>query len=682
MLQEQLVQNNPARPIAANTRRSHTKSASYRPDIEGLRGIAILLVVVFHAGIPICQGGFLGVDVFFVLSGYLITGLLENEVLQTGRLRIIDFYARRIRRLLPASTCMLLATIVAAQFVFTPLEQEHLARTARSTAGYISNLWFMRQASDYFAQDTKLNPLLHTWSLAVEEQFYLVWPFLILLALRVRRSRSGLALVLVAASSASIASFIWLTKTNPPFAFFGMPARAWEFGLGGLASLVPSGRVHILGSASRFAGWIGLSAVLLSGCLLNEQTVFQYFGVLIPVLGTAAVLVAGSARSERGVSRLLGLRFLQELGRLSYSWYLWHWPVLVMALILFPALSVAGRSFCIVGSLGLAAMIHRAIENPIRFSPFLTKRPSLSVSLAVVSTILCLGISMLWQRHALRDPEDKVFAQAKNDAPRLYRLGCQADLTEAKLKECSFGDRQSSKTILLFGDSHAAQWFPPLERIASAKSWHLVTLTKSGCPAADVPIFNYQLGRSMPECTAWRKAALKRISELKPTLVVIGSSTIYLNNGPNNTGISESRWRDGTRETLLSLNSMGLQTLLIGNSPRMGFDVPICLSRLIRHRSLSCAVSRSVALPAGASKAEIQAAGGIDRVSSLELSDQICDNNTCPPVLNGMVLYRDADHLTASFAETLAPQMEVRITPLMDGQNPFPSAESQTSKPR
>jgi peptidoglycan/LPS O-acetylase OafA/YrhL len=213
--------------------------AAKRADIEGLRGIAVLLVVLYHAGIPFVPGGYIGVDVFFVLSGYLITGLLIDEFEKTGRLDLLGFYARRARRLLPASCVMLLVVALVGTLVLSPLEMKPLAGTTLWTAVYSSNLWFLRFASSYFDPAADTNPLLHTWSLAVEEQFYMLWPVLILAVLRYGRGRRKLAWAMLALAALSLGGAIYFTRTNQPWAFFFSPLRAWEFAVGGLAVMVP-----------------------------------------------------------------------------------------------------------------------------------------------------------------------------------------------------------------------------------------------------------------------------------------------------------------------------------------------------------------------------------------------------------------------------------------------------------
>src|SRR3984885_5243991 len=317
------------------------KSPEFRSDIEGLRAVAVLLVVACHCGVSWCRGGFIGVDVFFVLSGYLITGLLMAEIRRTSRLDLPRFYARRARRLLPALLLVLLATLAAGELIQGPQELEFAGRAARATALYISNVFFDHNAADYFAPDVESNPFLHTWSLGVEEQFYLVWPLLLLLGMQRRRSNRPLIWLLAGVASLSLLFCIWSTAHRPTLAFYELPARAWEFGLGGL--LACAGVSTLRGATASLLGWLGLAAILVAAYVLRDGAGFPGWLATIPALGTVAVLSAGPARSPYGVGLLLDSPPMQYLGARSYSWYLWHWPFIVLAAAMAPGIPVVGK---------------------------------------------------------------------------------------------------------------------------------------------------------------------------------------------------------------------------------------------------------------------------------------------------------------------------------------------------
>jgi peptidoglycan/LPS O-acetylase OafA/YrhL len=649
--------------MGATATRHREKPFGFRSDIEGLRGIAILLVVVFHAQSHWVRGGFVGVDVFFVLSGYLITGLIFDEITRSGRVDVARFYARRTRRLLPACVVMLLSVILVAHVVYSPLEQETLAHTAKATAAYWSNLWFMRQATDYFGADVTKSPLLHTWSLAVEEQFYLAWPFLIALtASRKKASQRQLLIIMSLVSGVSLAVFIYLTKVNGPWAFFGSPARAWEFGFGGLACFFPAEWMRSVRGSSARLRWLGLFAILLAGIFFPSRSSYFPAAVLTAVLGTVLVLIVGAAGPPH--NPILSSAFLQQVGKLSYSWYLWHWPVLVFATLLFPGMQWYGTLACVLGSYGLAILSYLLVENPIRFNPGLSRHSLASLMLAATLTGIALSAGTLWQRAEARSPEFRRFARAQRDIPRLYADGCHAALRVSVPKDCVFGDTTSSVSVVLFGDSKAAQWFPALEKIAIQQHWKLLTLTHSACPAAYFPIFEPKLGRVVPECARWRDAAIARIATIRPDLIIISESSEY-NETPGKP-LPYALRREGMRKTLSRLDSMGLQTVVLRDSPHAPFDVPICLARLQRHEAASCSFPRQTTTGNDAFQADSEAARGLSHTSMLDMTDQICGPVVCNAMEDdGLIVYHDRNHLTATFAETLSTALAAHLIPLI-----------------
>ena len=376
--------------------KAKAQSATFRPDIEGLRAIAILLVVGYHAAVPGLSGGYVGVDIFFVLSGYLITGLLVGEINETGTVDFRRFYARRARRLLPALTLTLLVTVIASAAIYPPVEvkQGGLATTAVSTAAYASNLYFAGWGADYFAPDPEKNPFLHTWSLSVEEQFYLIWPLFIIFALKVpafqNPQKANGRRLLPWMATAVVLSFtlsLYLTGVRHSWAYFTSPTRAWEFALGGFVVLLPQAGAFfwiprngllnrwistlqlVVDKSAGLFGWMGLGGICLAAVAFGKKTLFPGFAVLLPALSTILVLRAGTSRVTNSLVRVLRVRPLQEIGRLSYSWYLWHWPVLVLGSALVPAPSLSVRAGLVVFSLGLSALSYRLVENPIRNAP-------------------------------------------------------------------------------------------------------------------------------------------------------------------------------------------------------------------------------------------------------------------------------------------------------------------------
>lgn len=389
---------------APQHRRKGGRRPGFRPDIEGLRAVAILAVVAYHAHVGFLSGGYIGVDVFYVISGYLITDLLWREVTATGGVSLRGFYARRARRLLPAAMVVLVVTVFASLLLMPPLLLGTVWKDALACALYVGNYRFALQRTDYLAVSTSASPLLNYWSLGVEEQFYLVWPLLLLAAAalwrRARRKagRRGSQLgvggsetpprvvpfvALAALCAGSFALSLWLTRVDEPWAFFSLPTRAWELGAGGLLALAAPELRRALGRVPAFAaalGWGGLVAIVVGCVAFGADTAFPGTAALVPVLGAGGVIVSGLAAGARGPVALLGTVLMRAVGRISYSWYLWHYPVLVLAPYAIGGIVPEwGYVALAAGSGLLAALTYRLVERPVRFAPRLTRSPARSL---------------------------------------------------------------------------------------------------------------------------------------------------------------------------------------------------------------------------------------------------------------------------------------------------------------
>lgn len=647
-----------------------TRHLPFRPDLEGLRGVAILLVVAYHAGVPGFTGGYVGVDVFFVLSGYLITSLLVQEIETTGRLDFIAFYARRARRLLPALAVVVLATIALGYFVYSPAEQHEIARSAFATEAYVGNLYFAWIRSDYLHAEAEANPLLHTWSLSVEEQFYLFWPIFICGVLwagsRLRGHGFRRQFLLVSISAVGLLSLLLslrLMHAQQPWAFYSSPTRAWEFAVGGLAALVPSslGRPIL----SRLA-WCGVAMLGYATFGFSDRTLFPGIAALVPVIGTGVILVAGANGFGSIPNRYLGTKFLRKLGDVSYSWYLWHWPILTMALAWAGRLSLPSRLGWLLVSLGIAFASHQIVENPLRYNRVLARRPLYSMTMAAGLTIFCLGTAIAWRSvtiHALAAPAQMRIAKAREDAP-VFPKGCMADYSETSINACTFGSKLSGETIVLFGDSHAAQWVPPLDAIASADGWRLVTLMKSACSPADISFVYPALGRRYFECEKWREAALEHIEQMRPKVVIVTSSQWYARTSEPLAPVTASQYLSGMQRTFAALDASGARVVYLWDTPRLESSVPDCLARSAwqqRFRGQSvCDSRRESVLDENAHRLDLAAASG-HSVFPVDLTRYICPQDECAPEVGNLIVYRDSNHITASFAMTLSPVLESQI---------------------
>jgi len=646
---------------------------SFRPDIEGLRGLAVLLVLAFHASVPGVRGGFVGVDVFFVLSGYLITSLLCREWSRSGRVSLLNFYARRARRILPASALVFLVTALAVRAFYAPMEQSGFAATARATALYSSNLWFGLRSVEYLAAPPHDDPFLHTWSLAVEEQFYLLWPIAILVALWIaRRKRASRYLVVWIIASLAAGSFllsmVWM-RTAAWWAFFSPLARGWEFGIGALVSQFSAVRPVQLSRRSReLLILAGLTGIICASIFFSRTTLFPGIAALLPAVGTGLILAGGSGQdSDKGrASIVLAAKPIRYLGRVSYSWYLWHWPVLVLAVAITGPLSLAGRLGCLTLALIAAAATFKFVEEPVRYAWALALRPRLSVMLAAAITMGSFVAMVGWGRRVTVEQKQAgqyALVQAREDMPEPYRLGCVLPYADTSSLGCAFGDTASTIAVALFGDSHAAQWFPALARLSSDRHWKLIVLTKSGCPAPDVEVLSESLRRLFTECTIWRRNALERMTTLQPRVVILASSSGYIG-APDGTLLSmkipEATWLAGLQRTLEQLSATGAYPVLIRDTPFPGIDIPACLART-RWRGMdttgACSYAKATSLDSVASAAELATVHKVPRAIRLDMTDYICPDTSCPSVLRNTVTFRDSHHLTAHFSALLAPEL-------------------------
>lgn len=648
-----------------------TSPQAFRPEIEGLRAIAVTGVVAFHFGLTQLSGGFAGVDIFFVISGYLITSHLQREISERGTVDLWRFYARRARRLLPASLLVILATLLVGYFILAPAEQQLYSKGALFASAYVINLWLIRWSFDYFAPDVADNPFLHFWSLSVEEQFYLAWPALLLFFAWLRPGPRGTAALMVIVGAVSFGLCAWFTEVAQPWAFYFSPFRAWEFAAGGLASLAVTQR---WAENFRFAPaltWAGLVLIVIAYLTLTEDGAFPGFAALLPVAGTVLVLLGTARRSPLGAAGLLGNAPFQWVGKVSYSLYLWHWPVIVYATILKPDLTAVDRFACLALTVALSALSYRLVENPIRHSPWLTVRSSRSLGFAALLT--AMGVTLAYGSSAVagRNVDDRQrlvreSAERKSVA-REVGDGCVARLETDEPLPCDLGAAQSERTIVLFGDSHADHWSTPLAKIAKERGWRLVAYLKGACPTARVPVWSSSLKRKFDECDRWRERAMREIASLKPAIVVVSQfSQHYAQNAVETQfyhPVDKESWAEGVRSSLDTLRQTGTEVVLLRDTPLHKTDLGKCVARALwqGRQSAACDTPRDEALDQGIFEAEKAAVAGVSGVRYVDTSDMLCDDRNCPAVVDGKLTYRDRQHLAVSYADSLARPLERAI---------------------
>lgn len=471
----------------------------------------------------------------------------------------------------------------------------------------------------------------------------------------------------------SLGASVWFTARGGTFAFYELPARAWEFGIGGLAVLLPRGILKLRSGWWAGFGWLGILAILGSAYFINGSADFPGWIALFPVLGTTLTLVAGAEQPHRGAGVVLDSAPLQMLGSLSYSWYLWHWPFLVFSKAILPSISVAGKTTVAAASLVVAGATHHFVENPIRFHPYLVKRATFSLLLAVALTFCSLSAANLSIRYAVRlanAPAMKPIMAAANDNNDLPRQPCVSAQDSQEFKTCVFGNASSATNIVLFGDSHALQWYPPLVRMSESHGWKLTTMLKLGCPATDFRITHYGAGIAAI-CASWRAEAIRRIVKLRPSLVLIANASIYTqqkDESANKPGVALDEWRDGTKRTVEGLTAAGLRVAVMRDNPNSTVNIPSCIARTLSHSWYpkdTCTMDKSEVLNPAVFEAEKAGVQGLPNVHLIDLTDQFCKGNVCWTVRNGMIMYRDQQHITGTFADSLTPVLEAELLPML-----------------
>ncbi|WP_441247974.1 acyltransferase family protein [Kitasatospora sp. McL0602] len=684
--------------IQVNAEPAVRRAPSFRPDIEGLRAVALLAVLGFHAAVPGLAGGFVGVDVFFVVSGYLITGQLLREAVSTGRIRLSEFFSRRARRLLPSAGLVLAVTALAGVWLTAPLHRTDVEYDVLAAALSLANWRFISQQTDYLAAGRDPSPLLHFWSLAVEEQFYLVWgPVVALLAYlacrALRRGRAVRLAVTALAAVAGLASFAlalrW-THGSVSLAYLGTPSRVWQFAVGALVAVLPrqlraQPRLQAqpwLRALRRLCGWAGLAAIGWAVLRYDATTPYPGYAALLPTLGTAAVILADAPELRFGAGRLLSLKVPRAIGRLSYSLYLWHWPVLVLAEARLGTLGWPAKAALTAAAALPAYAAMRLVERPLRSNHTVAELPRRGLSLGFGAIVLPVVIALLVGTGTLRllgpsapvdlaglppgSPDGTSLlvhgaaftqggpvvpdpVQARKDFPP--DGACEVAPTTVTSPPCLSGPGSGADRIVLLGDSHAGQWYSALLGIAAARHLGLEELVKQGCPLPELTVDNPQLGRTYRECDTWRADSLNRLKqEARPRLIVIAS----LNRYTDDRELLTRAWE----KTLAQLRPIGAPIVYLKDTPIPGTDTPACVSG---HPDDPAACD----FPRAAAQwpdplADAIAAGREPGVSAVELNSVLCPGSgrSCPAVLERILLYRDDAHLTNTAVVVLAPRLE------------------------
>ena len=546
----------------------------YRRDIDGLRAIAVISVVLYHAGLPWLPSGFVGVDIFFVISGFLIGGIIYRDV-SARRFSYTNFYARRAKRILPALFAVVAFVVIAGLLLTTPTELSQIGASATSALLALSNMFFW-WTSDYFAQSAKLKPLMMTWSLGVEEQFYFVFPVILLMMWRLARST-----VLMALGALSVASFalsIWLTYNWPDAAFYILLNRAWELGAGALLAIATiDRRLEPAGSGVQGAGIVGLAMLCASIVAFGEDVPFPGYVALIPVVGTVLVIWSQGSWVNQ---RILSSRPLVSIGLISYSWYLWHWPLMSFARIVSPVgPSPAAMAMVTVLSLGLAVLSWRFVEQPFRHSA--TGSAATLRRYGLATLVAALATASLYALHGLpaRVPDAMARRTGDTSRPCLVREGAIAPRLGSPCQ--STGENR----VALIGDSHGDALAPMLRRTVAGAGRSLDQFTKASCPVLDgVTRSIARIPEHARQCAAFSEAVLRRVvSDHGVATVVIANfwSAPFSSEGhaeryvPAAGGPVADETRllaDGVARTVRRLQASGKRVVVLGDAPPFDFD--------------------------------------------------------------------------------------------------------------
>jgi peptidoglycan/LPS O-acetylase OafA/YrhL len=665
-------------------------NSSFRGDLEGLRAVAVILVVLYHAGISGFGGGFVGVDLFFVLSGYFITSQLWSELKNTGKVSLRNFYARRARRILPTASLVILVTALVALFVCSPVYFGQFGIDALSATFNFANIRFFQSSNDYFDPISRNSPFIHFWSLSVEEQFYLVWPILfvvlaLLIAKRWRKDQSSLSIklrlsgMMAALIAGSLALSIWQMQANQTAAFYLLPSRAWELGLGGLVAVLSTPRKlpRLLATALEVLAVTTLTVIVVA---YNDSTPFPGLAALPPVL--AGLLFVLTGPSGGAFTRLMATPPFRAIGRWSFALYLWHWPVLVfLDQVLADRSNVKIRFFFMLIALVLAAVTYGFFENPIRYWRMLQVSLTKTLAFAVAAVALAAlaaspmvvasslgGTTQINVDANVRSVTREVqralsvnklpanitpaLAAAKDlSHTKTYGTGCMADFQEDVFPACVYGDSKSKFTVWLVGDSHANHWFPAIDAIALKYHLKLILHTRSGCPLLDITLPLRNTNQPYELCTKWTRQVIGGLKKAHPNLLITAGTLPIVGFHPQSYG-----------RRLAEVKRYADQTVVLGDTPHSNLDTPLCVAAHPKHIS-TCNMLRYPPGGADWQNLDSQVSSVVSKLDLpyIETAKWVCVGNHCPVIVGNVLLYRDQSHLTTPGATLLTPFMEAAL---------------------
>lgn len=654
------------------------------PELQGLRAVAVGLVLVFHLWPQALPGGYVGVDVFFVISGFLITRLLYRELAGTGRIRMVPFYARRSRRLLPAASMVLVVVLLATLVLLPPALRADTVWEVVYSALYVENWRLAWLSVDYLGAENAVSPVQHFWSLSIEEQFYIVWPALLLLSASVPSGWSTRAKLLTASGLVTAVSFacgVYFSSADPASAYFTTHTRVWELGVGAILALLPARRIagRHPAEALRIAG---LCAIVASAVVFSSSTAWPGAYALVPALGTAAIIAASATPGTGIAGRALASRTMQYLGDISYSLYLWHWVFIVFYLNLRPGYLNLLDGLLLAGLSLLAAATTKALVEDRFRGRSQRIGVGLAAGMAAMGIVVALSLAILLPLEAKLDRDAVIAARdypgplalfggatapagvpllpdpaiVKRDLPETYDNGCHQDGEDPLLVECSYGDPTGGTLVFLVGDSHAAQWQPALDLAARQLGWNLRVFTKSGCGLYNVLFMRD--GEPNLSCEAWGRSLFQAMAERQPDLVVWAGyrgARVWLEaEGRPGDAIATA---SALAATWGEIGRLGSEVLVILDTPLWPSDPTECLAT-----PATCIMPRpGVPEP---DPARLAVEGGGVAVTVVDPTDMLCNPQTCAAIVGNVVVWRDLHHITATYSAMLGPELAVRLATL------------------
>jgi len=645
------------------------QNPTFRKDLQGLRAIAILLVIIAHSKLGFMSGGFIGVDVFFVLSGFLITNLLYREIQETSRLALIPFYAKRIKRLFPALIIMIIGSCCLAFIFLSETEAKTQLASLPFATSWTSNLYFNFVTFDYFNELATRDLFLHTWSLGVEEQFYLIWPVILItlfwLGKKQLKPTKVIFLGLLLTFIISLSLSLYFTFNYPHAAFYQMPSRIWQFSLGALIcfaflpnALTRNNAIEKL-LFNKIVLLIGLALIFISSITMHPALTYPGFWALIPSLGTVLVIMAGQSKTIYS-NRPLTQPILIWLGDRSYSLYLWHWPIFIISFSLGYQGQLMASLIMILISLLTADLSYRFIELPFWKGRWSKAKPR---QIILISLFIMVSVIVVSYHAFLRQPLQPTVTtdmnqQWRSDQPIIYRLPCDAWYEHSRVEPCVFNADGATKTVVLFGDSITAQWFSMLPAIFQKPLWQIIVLTKSSCPIIDEEIYYPRIRRIYKVCSDWRNGALDTLKEIKPDVVIMGNTATA--------DYNKTQWLEGSSRILEKLTKIGSTVFIIPGTPSLGFDGPACVSRNISPEgqidAKSCLAKNRMKNITSVVGILEQATNRFTNAHVLNLNDLVCPEGICKSIdKQGVVIFRDSQHLTDTFVRKQVPVIRKRI---------------------